>query len=60
MVIEELDDLNASLGSEITSELKAKYLSAGGEQFLQDPNRLQCTCILCDNHKSHLRPSFLY
>lgn len=58
MVIEELDDLKASLGSETTSELEAKYLSAGGEQFLQDPNRLQCMYSFCDDRKSRLIPLF--
>ncbi|KAG8927975.1 hypothetical protein FRC01_006645 [Tulasnella sp. 417] len=41
MVISELDDLKTSLGAETTAELEAEYLSAGGEQFLQDPNRLR-------------------
>lgn len=43
IAIEELEELKSCLGAEITSELQVKYSAAGGEQFLQDPNRLRCT-----------------
>lgn len=42
MVMDELSDLKVSLGAQTVAELETQYLSAGGEQFLQDPNRLRC------------------
>lgn len=43
VVLEELESLKDSLGPEIAAQLYANYKLSGGEQFLQDSERLQGT-----------------
>ncbi|KIO26166.1 hypothetical protein M407DRAFT_24500 [Tulasnella calospora MUT 4182] len=40
-VLQDLDELEASIGPEASAKLRAAYDAAGGEQFLQDSTQLQ-------------------
>lgn len=41
-VLEELRDLEQSVGVKVAASLRARYEEAGGEQFLEDSTQLQC------------------
>lgn len=42
LVIQDLDELQESIGPETASKLRSSYEATGGEQFLQDTTQLQC------------------